>query len=206
MTTKALIFDYDGVMTFNVNRDEDYARAARALGLSVEELYQRLWETDGWQRVKRGQIDEADFWRAALPLVGMAPADAPYGPLAFLIKERLDPAMLDLTRRLKPHFQLALLSNATLGYEPRWEFFELPTIFDVMVNSARVGLAKPDAEIYHLTLEWLGRPPDECLFIDDKPRNVIAAEALGIPSIVFTTAADLEVELERRGILAPEIA
>ena len=43
-----IIFDYDGVMTFNDNRDEDYARAARALGLSVEELYQRLWETDGW--------------------------------------------------------------------------------------------------------------------------------------------------------------
>ncbi len=206
MITKALIFDYDGVMTFNDNRDEDYARAAQALGLSVEELYQRLWETDGWQQVKRGQIDEADFWRAALPLVGMTPANAPYGPLAFLIEERLDPAMLDLTRRLKPHFQLALLSNATLGYELRWRAFELFTVFDVLINSARVGLAKPDAEIYRLALDWLGRQPDECLFIDDKPRNVIAAEVLGIPSLVFTDAAQLEAELARRGILAPETA
>lgn len=204
MTIKALIFDYDGVMTFNDNRSEDYARAAQALGLTVDELYQALWETDGWQKVKRGQLDEADFWRGALPLVGMAPADAPYGPLAFLVEERIDSAMLDLTRRLKPHYQIALLSNATLGYEPRWQTFELHTIFDVMVNSARVGLAKPDAEIYHLALELLGRQPDECLFIDDKPRNVIAAEALGIPSIVFINAAQLEAELERRGILAPE--
>lgn len=203
MITQALIFDYDGVMTFNENRSEDYARAAQALDLSVEELYQRLWETDGWQRVKRGQIGEAEFWRAALPLVGLEAADDPYGPLAFLIEERIDPAMLDLTRRLKPHYQLALLSNATLGYEPRWQTFELHTIFDVMINSARVGLAKPEAEIYHLALELLGRQPGECLFIDDKPRNTIAAEALGIPSIVFTNAARLEAELARRGILAP---
>jgi FMN phosphatase YigB (HAD superfamily) len=38
------------------------------------------------------------------------------------------------------------------------------------------------------------------LFIDDKPRNIAAAEALGIPSLLFTHAAQLARDLESRGI------
>ncbi|MBV9789394.1 MAG: HAD-IA family hydrolase, partial [Chloroflexi bacterium] len=54
---------------------------------------------------------------------------------------------------------------------------------------------------YWLALEGLGLEPAETLFIDDKPRNIVAAEALGIPSILFTDAPALEAELQQRGLL-----
>ncbi len=62
-------------------------------------------------------------------------------------------------------------------------------------------MAKPDPRAYWLALDGLGVAPDEALFIDDKPRNVRASEALGIPTIHYTTAAALEAELVRRGLL-----
>ncbi len=200
MTTKAIIFDYDGVLTLSGSRQGEYAAAEDALKLAQGELYHRLWDGDGWQRVKRGQILEAEYWRAVLPECGLEAADSPHGPLAFLINEEVDQDVLSIARRLRPHYQLALLSNATLSYEARWRKFGLYDLFDVVINSARVGLAKPDREIYELALRELGRTPGECLFIDDKERNTVAAEALDIPSIVFTSAAQLEAELRARGI------
>jgi FMN phosphatase YigB (HAD superfamily) len=153
--------------------------------------------------VKRGELLEAEFWRSVLPMCGLEPRDVPYGPLQFLLQERLDEGVMAVARRLRPDYQMALLSNATLSYEQRWLEFGLFELFNVVVNSARVGMAKPDPEIYRLTLDWLGRAPDECLFIDDKPRNTRAAEALGIPSIAFTTAADLTARLLDLDVLAP---
>ncbi len=201
MTTQAIIFDYDGVMTASADRVRQYAAAAEALGLTTEELYQRLWESENWQRVKRGHITDSDFWRGMLPAFGLEADDWPTGPLAFLVQETLDPIMVGLVQRLRGRYQLALLSNATPAYETRWRSFGLYDLFEIVINSAAVGLAKPDPEIYHLALERLGRQPGECLFIDDKPRNTAAAEALGIASIVFTTPTALEAELVRRGIL-----
>ncbi|MCW5849315.1 MAG: HAD family phosphatase [Anaerolineae bacterium] len=200
-TIQALIFDYDGVMTASADRVQQYEAAAAALGLTVEELYQRLWESEGWQQVKRGQITDRDFWRGMLPVFGLDADDWPTGPLAFLVQETLDPLMVGLVQRLRGRYQVALLSNATPAYETRWLNFGLYDLFDVIINSAAVGLAKPDPEIYHLALQRLGRQPAECLFIDDKPRNTLAAEALGIASLVFTTPTALEADLARMGIL-----
>lgn len=205
MTTRAIIFDYDGVLTMNGQRPTEYATADQALGFPAGETYRLLWETDPWQKYKRGQVTEPEFWQSVLPLCGLDAADEPHGPLAFLREEKINTLMLDLARRLQPHYRLAILSNATLGYEPRWLAFGLYDLFDLIINSARVGMAKPDASIYRLTLDLLGCAPDEVIFIDDKPRNTLAAEALGIPSIVFTDAKALETDLSQRGILDPRI-
>ncbi len=88
--------------------------------------------------------------------------------------------------------EICLLSNA------------LPNLADTAVNmvdrdkvfvSYELGLLKPDAKIYQKVLQKLGAQPQEVIFIDDKPRNVKAAEALGICGIVFneaTLAEDVE--------------
>jgi putative hydrolase of the HAD superfamily len=101
-----------------------------------------------------------------------------------------------LAERLHRRLPLGLLSNATDELEELLETrFGIHHLFDVVINSARVGVAKPDARAYRLALEGLQVEPSEALFIDDKPRNVRAAEALGIHSVHFTGADALEREL-----------
>jgi HAD superfamily hydrolase (TIGR01509 family) len=117
--------------------------------------------------------------------------------------EELNADVVALARRLSERYPLALLSNATDELEMLLEQrFGIHHLFRVVINSATAGVAKPDPAAYHLALNGLELQPHAALFIDDKPRNIDAAEALGIPSVLFTDAPALEAELRRRELLA----
>jgi 2-haloacid dehalogenase len=75
---------------------------------------------------------------------------------------------------------------------PKYEFFSW---FDDIVVSGKVRIAKPDPRIFELLLERIGRPPRECIFIDDSPRNIAAAQRLGFQTILFHSAGQLKQEL-----------
>jgi epoxide hydrolase-like predicted phosphatase len=68
--------------------------------------------------------------------------------------------------------------------------------FDDVVISAEVGMRKPDPDIYLHTAERLGRPPSECVFLDDTAANVHAAEALGMTGVVVDGRRPAVVRLE----------
>ena len=105
--------------------------------------------------------------------------------------------MVALARRLHKRYRLALLSNATPYLEVLLAEYGLRDIFDIVMNSARVGMRKPDTGIYLLTLERMELLASHCLFVDDKERNTAVAEALGMKAIVFRSAAQLARGLER---------
>src|SRR4051812_20673920 len=64
--------------------------------------------------------------------------------------------------------RLALLTNNVREWEPRWRaMFPVDELFEVVVDSAFVGMRKPEPEIFALTLERLGLPGESCLFVDD---------------------------------------
>ncbi len=75
----------------------------------------------------------------------------------------------------------------------------LKTHFRDVVVSGEERLVKPDPAIYRLCLERNGLAPRDCIFIDDSPHNVAAADALGIDGIVFTDPESLRRDLSERG-------
>jgi putative hydrolase of the HAD superfamily len=82
---------------------------------------------------------------------------------------------------------MAMLTNNVREWEPRWRsMLPVDEIFELVVDSAFVGMRKPDAEIYDLTLDRLGSPaPETCLFVDDIEANVEAARALGLAAVHY---------------------
>jgi 2-haloacid dehalogenase len=78
--------------------------------------------------------------------------------------------------------------------------YDLFSLFDEIIVSGEVGLVKPDTEIFDLMLRRIGRPAEECLFIDDSATNVEAAAAMGFATIRFGTPGQLEEELRIKGI------
>ena len=56
-------------------------------------------------------------------------------------------------------------------------------MFDAVVISGEVGMRKPEARIFEHTLELLGLPAAECVFVDDLPHNVAAAAGLGLVGV-----------------------
>jgi putative hydrolase of the HAD superfamily len=69
-------------------------------------------------------------------------------------------------------------------------------LFELVVDSAFVGMRKPDPRIYELTLERLGLPAEACAFVDDLEHNCEAATALGIHAVWFRDTDQALAELD----------
>ena len=96
---------------------------------------------------------------------------------------------------------LATLNNESRELNRhRIEKFELKKYFTVFFSSCFLGLKKPDEEIYTKALEISQRPPQECVFIDDRALNLDAPRRLGMNVIQFQNAAQLERELRALGV------
>ena len=113
------------------------------------------------------------------------------------------PGTAEIASRLKEAgFYLHLLSNISAEKFPAmYEMHPILDIFDSVTLSGEVGLIKPDPRIFVHVLEQLGRSPEACVFIDDNPANIESARGVGIPSILFQSAGQLEDELKKLGIL-----
>jgi putative hydrolase of the HAD superfamily len=100
---------------------------------------------------------------------------------------RPNDAMIGLMIRLRHlGYRMALCTNNVREWEPRWRaMLPVDEIFEVIVDSGFVGVRKPDPRIYEITLERLGVPAGECLFVDDFQVNCEAAEAAGMRAVQF---------------------
>jgi putative hydrolase of the HAD superfamily len=92
--------------------------------------------------------------------------------------------------------RLAMLTNNVREWEPLWRS-KLPVdeIFETVVDSAFVGLRKPDPAIYAIVLERLGLPAQACAFVDDIAVNVDAARSLGFAAVHFHDTEQAITEL-----------
>lgn len=99
----------------------------------------------------------------------------------------VEPPLLTVVREVRARgLSTGLLSNADGLWAPPAEWDGL---FDVVVVSGEVGLAKPSAAIYSLTAERLGLRPEECVFVDDLAVNVRGAAAAGMVGVHHTSIA-----------------
>lgn len=97
---------------------------------------------------------------------------------------RHSPDMIALVRRAKEQgIRTALLSNSWGNNYPT-DLFD--GMFDVVVISGEVAMRKPDADIFHYTLDQIGLVAPECVFVDDLLPNVHAARELGFVAIHHT--------------------
>jgi putative hydrolase of the HAD superfamily len=94
---------------------------------------------------------------------------------------------------------MAMLTNNVREWEPLWRA-KLPVdeIFDVVVDSAFVGMRKPEREIYELTLERLGDVrAEQCVFVDDLDVNCTVATELGMTAVQYVSAEQAIADVER---------
>lgn len=98
-----------------------------------------------------------------------------------------------VTRARAAGIRTALLSNSWGHDYDRSDWQEM---FDAVVISGEVGMRKPEREIFELTLDRIGLPAGECVFIDDIPHNVAAAAEAGLVGIVHRTFDETAGELE----------
>jgi putative hydrolase of the HAD superfamily len=101
-------------------------------------------------------------------------------------------------------YKMALLTNNVREWEPRWRAMApIDDIFELVIDSAFVGMRKPEPAIYELTVARLGVPADECLFVDDLEDNCAGARAVGMNVVRYVdgeqAAAEIRAALDGGG-------
>jgi putative hydrolase of the HAD superfamily len=201
---KALISDFGGVLTTPLSAgflayEEEAPFTLAELGQALQDAGERYGEHP-LHSLERGEITEAEFGRR----VGEQLADGfDLTRLRQLYFERIDPntPMIEFVgEQRRRGLRTALLTNNVREWEPLWraKLPELDEVFEVVVDSAFVGMRKPEPGIYELTVERLGGglQPQQCLFVDDIELNCEAARALGMTAVRFEHADQAIPELE----------
>jgi putative hydrolase of the HAD superfamily len=198
-----LICDFGGVLTTPLQ--EGFLAYQEESGVSLEELGKAMGhaaEEHGDHPLfvlERGEITEAEF-RSRIERHLEDGFDLTR--LRSLYFEKLEPnrPMIDFVRELRGRgVRAALLTNNVREWEPLWraKLPELDELFEVVVDSAFVGLRKPDPAIFTLTLERLGGvAPERCVFLDDLDVNCDAARALGMAAVRFESPEQAIHEVE----------
>ena len=198
-----LICDFGGVLTTPLQ--EGFLAYQEESGVSLEALgmaMARAAEEHGDHPLfvlERGEITEAEF-RDRIERHLEDGFDL--GRLRALYFERLEPnaPMIDFIRGLRGRgVRAALLTNNVREWEPLWrsKLPEIDELFELVVDSAFVGLRKPDPAIFTLTLDRLGGvAPGRCVFVDDLDVNCDAARALGMAAVRFETADQAIPQIE----------
>jgi putative hydrolase of the HAD superfamily len=203
---RAVVSDYGGVLT--VPLMEGFARFQEDTGVTPEQFGSALARAaaadDGRNplfELEVGAIAESEFL-AALQRELEADLGRPVELHGF--GERYMNA-IDANGELFAYYRalharglrLALLTNNVREWEPYWRAkLPIDDIFETVVDSAFVGVRKPDAAIYAIVLERLGLAAEECVFVDDIAVNVEAARALGFAVVHFRDTAQAIAELD----------
>jgi len=195
---RAIIFDWGGVVE-DLPDDAHIAAWERRLGLEADTLPEALWG-EAWRQLSVGAITNDDYTQHIAAGLGLPDAGAAGRFIEeFYAGDRFNPEVIAAIRALRGHYKVALLSNAFPGQDDliREQFgLDVHSEFDAYVNSAYVGLRKPDPAIFHLTLARLGVAPQQAIFLDDMLRNVDSARELGIHTVQFVDPAASLAELE----------
>lgn len=200
----AVIFDFGGVlwdMRWDVARELD-----RAHGLPKSSVFETLYRCPAWNDIECGAGDPAAWAEGAhRELERRAGRALPRLHEEWRRAQAVIDANIALARALRPPYRCSVLSNADLSLRARLKGeLGLEHLFDDIVVSAEVGMAKPRPEIFHLAADRLGLPAQACVFVDDWDQNVEAARAVGMQAVLHRAdqGDDLRAQLAALGVTA----
>jgi putative hydrolase of the HAD superfamily len=204
---QAVISDFGGVLTtplFNA-----FAHVQEEHGIPLEALGKAMWRATQERGenplfpLERGELSEPEFLGILEDaLTAELGREIPMHDFAERYFAQLKPneEMIAFLRELRSSrgVRLAMLTNNVREWELRWRAMipEIDELFEVIVDSAFVGLRKPDPAIYTLTLDRLGLPAEACVFVDDIDVNCAAASDVGLHAVHFRDTARAIAEID----------
>lgn len=178
---KAILFDMVGVLVF---KKGNYIPKTKD-ELNTEEIEKLFNHVDDAKLIKdikeKLKLTDSDIESAAKII-----------PERF---DRYDELWKELPE-LKKNYKLAVINNGNAIAKKYWDNKFGFKEFDIFINSAIVGIRKPNPKIYLLTCKKMKVKPEECLFMDDTLENIETAKKLGMQTIWWNKMQDKDVLLD----------
>ena len=177
---EAILFDFDGVIRQWDESDlwtfETEANIERGTVFAVafsKELHAPL---------TRGELTWAQ-WKDETERILVESHGAFIRPIVkkfFAFEGRIDLEMVKLIKQLPKNLRLGILTNNHDRFEEYLQRVGVAELFDAVINTHRIGVAKPEKLAYQKAVSHLSVEPENCLFIDDVEGNVDGGEAAGL--------------------------
>ena len=214
-----LVLDFGGVIVRTAF--ETHAHTERLLGLAPGTLnWHGPFDPDGdplWRDMLAGRLSERQYWEERTRQIARlsnrpwtSPQDYMRNTQAVAPEVSIRAEALAAIRRAsQAGVRLALLSNEMdlfFGADFRQRLPVMP-LFDAVIDATYSGILKPDARAYQAAAAAIGLPLDQCLMVDDQPRNVAGALAAGMQALAFDVLAPAlswQRVLHRLGLIEPQ--
>lgn len=184
---KNIIFDLGGVI-INLDYSQTISEFNKLSKEPFETLFTQLQQSPVFDQFDKGELSETDFFSEMLKALKVKISHAQFVNAwnAMLLDFPL--YRLQLLTQLKTNYRLFLLSNTNETHIKALEnilfkqhgFKNLEPFFEKVYYSCRIGMRKPDREIFELVLNENNLDKDETIFIDDSPQHLDGAKKAGI--------------------------
>ena len=186
MAIKAIIFDCFGVLVTS---------ARNALIHDYPQFKTQI--DDIAHQSDYGLISRQQFIEALAQILGMTSHDA---DSLYSNASICDEKAINWVRELKKSkkYKIGMLSNVGPGFfELFFPVSDQKNLFDEIVLSYDVGIAKPEIAIFELVAKRLGVKMSECVMIDDTSLNIEAATSADMQGIHFMSTTQAQADLSR---------
>jgi putative hydrolase of the HAD superfamily len=200
---EAVIWDFGGVMTSSPF--EAFAKFEAERGLPADVIRtinaSNHWE-NAWARFERAEVDLETFDELFAQEAKAVGAQIRGKEILPLLVGELRPEMVEALRRIKQQFKTGCITNNlpanSVGSAGGRSIYvaEVMALFDHVIESAKIGLRKPDPRIYTMMTNALGVEPSKCVYLDDLGVNLKPAREMGMRTIKVMGADQAIGELE----------
>lgn len=199
-TIRALVFDLAGVL-LDFGGIESLSKLSD--GRVGEEEFGRFWSRSLWaDRLYRGHCSPEAFAAGAVQEFSLAVTPAEFLAAFQTWLRGPYPGAFELLRTLRPHYQVACLSNTNALDVRRFRHeLRLHEEFDHCFFSNEFGLRKPDLDCYSHVVRHLKCVPEEVAFFDDSSECVAGARELGLQAHHCVGIESLRATLRRLQIV-----
>ncbi|MEA2913662.1 MAG: putative hydrolase of the superfamily [Bradyrhizobium sp.] len=200
---EAVIWDFGGVLTSSPF--EAFARFESERGLPVDIIRRTNAANhleNAWAKFERAEVDIEAFDQLFATESLALGAEVRGREVLPLLSGDLRPEMVEALKRVKARFKTGCITNnlpanaiGSIGGRSLY-IAEVMTLFDHVIESAKIGLRKPDPRIYRMMVEALGVDPQACVYLDDLGVNLKPAREMGMTTIKVLNAPQALTELE----------
>jgi putative hydrolase of the HAD superfamily len=201
---EAVIWDFGGVLT--TSPFEAFARFERERGFPTDIIRRTNAANhldNAWAKFERAEIDIETFDRLfAAESMALGGAEVRGKEVLPLLSGDLRPEMVEALKRVGTNCKTGCITNNlpanTIGSASGRSLYvaEVMALFDHTIESAKIGLRKPDPRIYLMMIEALGVDPKACVYLDDLGVNLKPAREMGMTTIKVVSAPQAIAELE----------
>ena len=201
---EAVIWDFGGVLT--TSPFEAFARFERERGFPTDIIRRTNAANhldNAWAKFERAEIDIETFDRLfAAESMALGGAEVRGKEVLPLLSGDLRPEMVEALKRVGASCKTGCITNNlpanAIGSTSGRSLYvaEVMALFDHIIESAKIGLRKPDPRIYQMMIEALGVDPRACVYLDDLGVNLKPAREMGMTTIKVVSAEQAIAELE----------